>query len=600
MPDATRHPVLYKLRYTPVLDFLRIGFTARLDLNRPLETAALPLPIKQLIERVVRRTRLWRLEKLDVLTELIGHFTDGIAAGISAEALVEAFGDEASAAKLIRRAKRRNRPLYWQALRFASQSLAVVLAIYGGLALYFFSGRPSPRTNYVAILNETSLKTPEADRAFPIYRRALRDFGTRRNRPWVSIYRFQPAAQGWPALLDLVRQHPAEVERIREGAAKPVLGFVFGVDRSAYNDGPLPCPLPAADPAAGLGLRGDLGDIPIGETRDVAAVLAADAFLAREARDGRRLLRDIEALLGLSKQVAQMPFGLADVISMTVTASALDEMERTLRQQPELFREEDWIALAHRISAPQVAGDLLSLDGARMEFDDILQRTFTDDGSGGGRLTPGGASYFQCNFSLYDTESIWVKPALHPVTGLLTTSRQTLSDEHARLIHRTTANWAVPAREANWPDDRETLNGSSWSMEEGIRAFLAFPYHTQFLQQPVERHLGRRDGLLVGIVLELQRRQRGKYPDSLDVLVPQFLPKVPADRVTGDPVRFRIVDGRPLIYSVGADRDDDGGRQATRIDAEGLPVPDEIASTPWGRNLQTTPDGDWVLYPTLK
>jgi hypothetical protein len=162
MTDATRHPVLYKLRYTPVFDFFRIGFTARLDLNRPLETAALPVSIKQVIKRVVRRTRVWRLEKLDVLTELIGHFTDGIAAGISADGLIAAFGNEASAAKLIRRAKRRNRPFYWQALRFASQSLAVVLAIYGGLALYFFSGRPSPRIDYVAIQNRTSLNTPEA------------------------------------------------------------------------------------------------------------------------------------------------------------------------------------------------------------------------------------------------------------------------------------------------------------------------------------------------------------------------------------------------------------------------------------------------------
>jgi hypothetical protein len=116
MSDDIRETVLYKLRYTPVRDYLRAGFTAKLDFRRPIEEAALPTPIGPLIERVVRKTRLWRLEKLDVTAELIGHFADGIASGSSPDDLVRLFGNEARAAQLIRRAKRRNRPLYWRAL----------------------------------------------------------------------------------------------------------------------------------------------------------------------------------------------------------------------------------------------------------------------------------------------------------------------------------------------------------------------------------------------------------------------------------------------------------------------------------------------------
>src|SRR5262249_24615218 len=57
------------------------------------------------------------------------HFTDGIASGVSPEDLIQAFGDEANAAQLIRRAKRRNRPLYWHSLR------AAVLFTFSTLAI---------------------------------------------------------------------------------------------------------------------------------------------------------------------------------------------------------------------------------------------------------------------------------------------------------------------------------------------------------------------------------------------------------------------------------------------------------------------------------
>jgi hypothetical protein len=73
-------------------------------------------------------------------------------------------------------------------------------------------------------------------------------------------------------------------------------------------------------------------------------------------------------------------------------------------------------------------------------------------------------------------------------------------------------------------------------------------------------------------------------------LVPQLLPQVPADRITGDPVRYRLVDGKPLIYSVGADRVDDGGRI---LDRHGK----SYAAAEWRFPPADAPKGDWILYP---
>ena len=111
-----------------------------------------------------------------------------------------------------------------------------------------------------------------------------------------------------------------------------------------------------------------------------------------------------------------------------------------------------------------------------------------------------------------------------------------------------------------------------------------------------ERYLGDRDGLLVGIALEAYHRRHGRYPATLGELTPDLLPAVPADRITGDPVRYRLVDGEPIVYSVGADRVDDGGRPADNggpLAVDPLRVRTDAAAS-WGVSAADAPRGDWV------
>jgi hypothetical protein len=100
------------------------------------------------------------------------------------------------------------------------------------------------------------------------------------------------------------------------------------------------------------------------------------------------------------------------------------------------------------------------------------------------------------------------------------------------------------------------------------------------------------DGVYLGLALELYHRQNHKWPESLAELAPKWLPEVPVDRVTGQPLHYRIVDDHPLIYSVGLDGDDDNGR----------PVPNEKGITlPWTAPRDAkTEDGDWVIWTTAK
>lgn len=80
--------------------------------------------------------------------------------------------------------------------------------------------------------------------------------------------------------------------------------------------------------------------------------------------------------------------------------------------------------------------------------------------------------------------------------------------------------------------------------------------------------LAERDATRVMLALESYRTDLGQYPDTLDALVPQFIDQLPPDphRATESFV-YRVVDPQAtdpaaayVLYSIGADRVDDGGR----------------------------------------
>ena len=48
-------------------------------------------------------------------------------------------------------------------------------------------------------------------------------------------------------------------------------------------------------------------------------------------------------------------------------------------------------------------------------------------------------------------------------------------------------------------------------------------------------------------------------------MVPDFLPAVPADPFGGKPLRYVIRKGACIVYSIGRDQTDDGGRDDGRV-----------------------------------
>jgi hypothetical protein len=65
---------------------------------------------------------------------------------------------------------------------------------------------------------------------------------------------------------------------------------------------------------------------------------------------------------------------------------------------------------------------------------------------------------------------------------------------------------------------------------------------------------------VVGLAAERYRIGHGHWPDSLSALVPEFLEKVPLDPYDAKPLRYRRLKDGVLMYSVGPDEQDNGGK----------------------------------------
>jgi hypothetical protein len=599
MPDST-YPTFRRISHTPLRDVLRFRFTGRLDWKFRLAAANLPKPAVDLICRVVKRTRLWPLEKAAVADELIAHFADGVAAGSAAEQLMESFGDERVAAKLIRRAKRRGRPWPWHVWNVSVRVMAVVLAIYVVLIIRFCLGQPTISVDYLAKLNAPTIAVPQSDRAWPLWRQVIlaTSDGAKDGRLTFPEELFDDTS-GKPVMARMVKwinEHASAIELARQAARKPALGFILGPGGSQE------------DPEL-LFSYGQVKGEPLLEVllphvnyiRAMCYLLSLDAKRAAEKGDNSIVEADITSMLGLARQLRESDgLVVTQEIAVGMNGLALGRIRSVLLNDPGLLKDEQLIRLAHAISGPRVAADLVSPISERYFFPDIVQRVYTDDGGGDGRMTLNGLRLLPMMSAIdsrrpADPLPEWPIYAAASTLPRMTASRVQVMALYDRLMDQNEANLRKPMREIDFNNLKSRLAAFFGNSPlERTRYAVLVDHAPSFssLQWYCEQYLGERDGVVVGIALELYHRRHGHYPAALSELTPELLPEIPADRITGDLVKYRLSDAKPIVYSVGADRIDDGGSPSSVVD----PKRRTGSVAAWGIDPKSAPRGDWLLF----
>lgn len=595
----------FRLRHTPVADAIRGVFSARLSIAYIIDEAHLPTPLPQTIIAVVRRTKLWHRERMEVARELIAHFQDGLDSGSSPHDLAQSFGDVKQVAVLIRRAKKRNRPLWWRTSRRTVQGVVllpvILLLLYLPIAVRFFIGEPSITHDYVADLNKTALAVPLEQRAWPVYREAL-----------IELPRFEkvvdrpdpphpagvkPGDPDWHAFEQFVIDHADRLALIRRAAAMPGFGFVAS-------------PLISEDdrklwPEMGKDERETDGSVIsvmlpyLTEMRRTSYLLVLDIRRAATQGNAEMVIANIAALTGIVRHTRENPRLIGDLVALAIAQMTLERVGDLIADQPELFSDDQLQHIAHTIAAMDDSVLHVRVGAERYMFHDILQRLYTDDGSGDGRITWSGVRML--NDISYD-EYLWQKDmdavqiVTTPAVAMLVASRKDMLNEYERIIAGMERNGELPLweRDSNYNNllatlDQSIVNRIRWMPI--VRLLPAIDHAT--LQHEYVR--GARDAMLVAIALELHRRRHGAWPRLLDELVPSVLPSVPMDRFDGQPLRYGIVDGKPRLYSVGANRIDDGGVHARETHQPwrvGERSPEY--HRPW--HYPQNP-GDWVIWP---
>lgn len=614
-PDPLADPSMF-----PTFRALLPGRRRR-QVRAVIRAANLPKDIAVLLSRVVPRTKLWRREQLAVARELIAHFHDGLIAGESSQSLVEHFGDPRKAARLIRRAKMRNRPLLWHILRYATRGLLILFAIMAVLFVRFWLGRPTIRVDYVAQLNRPILAVPEQDRAWPIYRQALLALGLgKQEDPALSkwygkdpessdakqLEDLKPTDADWPTAAAWIDAHADGFRQLRLAAAKPHFGFVLGESGSErdpelgwnfQNDSNTPA------------LKGSVFTIllpALNHLRETANLLKLDLRYAQTQHDAARALADIDAMLGLAAQ-QEDPILVSRLVAIGIDSMAIDEAKRLLISEPSFFSDAQLVALAHRVS--RVGGDtpasLIDLSAERIGFHDLVQRSYTDDGHGDGVITPQGARLWRDVFSIngHWRDDGFKSADVFAIAGAMSLvgSRRELLAEFDRLINLEQTRYDHPLRQTSGPDSPadqvfarlQEIRSSVFLQSKFLPIVWLFP-SLDHAAWSAERVLGAREGMEIGIALELHRRRHGSYPAALSELAPMLLPTVPVDRITGGPLKYRLVDNHPVVYSVGVDHDDDSGKMAEYSPGHADPV--VAAQWNFADDIQKKYDGDWILY----
>ena len=178
----------------------------------------LPRCAGEYIKLVIKKMRYRKQVRADVLAELASDFEEELKEYTGdeqkqqiARQLIEEFGDVKLLAALLRRAKKRCRPLWRTVVARTFQVIGVLILCFIFYIVWFISGKPVITTNYVAEFNK--IVRPPADEslnAAPLYNKAV-DLREETSDDF---------------LLFFAKNHQAVVDKKDQGRAKELAGKI--------------------------------------------------------------------------------------------------------------------------------------------------------------------------------------------------------------------------------------------------------------------------------------------------------------------------------------------------------------------------------------
>ncbi len=593
-----------------------------------VQQSGLPQQVQQLILSLVANTKLMRFEKAEVAAELVAHFEDGHQRGASFEQLVTEFGDPQVAAQLIKTSKQRNRPMFVKIMKASALLIGGAIIAYGVMLFIFHSASPNPKTDYLAVFNETAREGDPELQAWPMYYRdAFREYGLSEgggnhfeelyvNNADSSFARLvRPEDPEWADAAARLSGHQALLDMFREGSKLPSFGVQLQVKRSAYDREDFEALFPHLDfdRRSDEGFGGEYGIAGISAEanellddsiisillphiqsfRGVARIFRVDTRLAATETDTERVVENSRAMLGMSRQVAEVPCLVCALVGYAMANLGFENIEEVLTQHPELLGEDELKRLQDHVEALDLAS-FVNFKGEQAMVEDFIQRIYSDDGNGDGRMTAVGLEVMEAFNRMNaqggyngDEDASFLSSArairlgrtiVGPITLLTADSRAEVQRQADEFFEQVNANYDLPF----W---MEGNLGKVDQPKAQVLNLLTPAYEA--VKKATERTITNRNATALALAIHRYHRVNDRWPESMEDLLDGWISEPPIDRFTGEPLRFKIDDlGQLTVYGLGPDGDDDGG---DRADAGQRPFVD----------LKQPSDGDWIYWPTI-
>jgi len=518
------------------------------------------------INRVISKMRYRRQVCRDVRAELAAHFEDELRGCKTDEErqqkaleVIAGFGDVKMLAVLLRRAKKRCRPLWRTVVARSLQTAGLLILCLILYTVWFSTGKPTISVDYVAMLNRMSRpEVSNKDNALPHLEKAASLYvdpnqDLREQIPAFSNI-LSPEYRDFAGLPEADRNAITEYVRVNEQAwgefvaasSKPCCYREYGFDPNCSDRDKWMWSIIVPH------LREFKGLAHVGVWRCRIAIARGSIdealnnclAIARNAEHLQRLSMIVEQLVGLalcSLANEEIPGTLE---STSLTAKQLKDLQGQLAQ-------------VYAGGYP-----VMNLEFDKMVFHDLVQHLFTDGGLGGGHLIPASwADISDDRVNLAgDDERMFLMPLLVAASMVHARRDETLEvgdriyDEQIKLAKMTPYQQKHREDVSSADDILTSLSSRKFSVLHFI--VPAFDRLSEIEFRGKVSH----QATLTILALARWRAEKGEYPASLGQLTAAGLLKdLPMDPFSDKPLIYRRTGDNFILYSVGPNFRDDGG-----------------------------------------
>ena len=398
--------------------------------------------------------------------------------------------------------------------------------------------------------------------------------------------------EDWAAIAEFVRTHQEMILQIRSNAQREYLGLPSSELFDELEEEQFPPVMRMLLPH----LR-----MIYSQTK----LLTIDALIADMDSDHGRVLADIQAIRELqglifviNSTIEQLvEVGSTNAIAQTLLSNQIDLSDwsqEELDQLSLLFQSSD-----HQTKLARV------ISHERWFVQDLLDWLYVD--AEDGEMSLAGAKRF-VNFTRqlsmvdsgigesgeYDESYVFARARTIRSQFRPLQDQVVLADRIFQLVHE---EMNTPAYETESFQSAELIE--KMMNLEYAPAVIIVPELSGFYRRFVEVN-GVDSATALLIALHRHHRRHGSFPAAISDLDKDLLQVTIGDPYSGMPLRCTLVDGKPLIYSLGPDRDDDHGKPI--LDKDGNPEyqPRFLTLDELDARNETDPasiDGDWILYP---